>query len=155
MKYSSFLMIAWLILVACPTTALGQESKIPTKGKLAGKVSSLIPRTRRPVVAGKKRDFTRLIKDKEQHDALMAKLAEPLSCEARDIAYERKLNRYGAAKSRTRALLSDFGAESDENRPRKKAVSAKEPEDDSGDSSWFVLLGIFLGSGIVILRARS
>lgn len=155
MKYIATFVLACVVLASCPGTVFGQNQEDKLKGKLAGKVSSLIPRTRRAVVVGKKRDFRRLIKDTEQHDALMAKLSQPVDFDSRERAYEQKLNRYGAAKSQTRAILTDFGTEADESRPRKKVVSAKEPEEDSSDSTWLVLLGILAGSGIVIMRARN
>ncbi len=141
-------------LLCLPILAFGQQTS-STKRELAGKVSSLLPRTRTPELSGRKRDFRRLINDDEQHDRIMKELSEPMSHEARCELHEARLNRYGSSATSMRTTLTDFGLMYEEGCKPKPQLSAKEPEEDSSNLAVYVLLGIFSGSMFFIFKARS
>ncbi|MFT7617899.1 MAG: hypothetical protein ACI97A_001538 [Planctomycetota bacterium] len=119
---------------------------------LAGKVPALIKRTRVAKVAGRARNFKRLIGDDAQHDALMAKFSEPMNEDERMALHSKQLARYGSQRIDRQVELSDYGTEvATVERPRV-ARSAAEPKEESTNPTAFIIFAILGGSVYLIRR---
>ena len=146
--------LMFLFLAVLCTTGLVQGQK-ELRGKLAGKVSSLLPRTRVAQVSGRQVDLSRLVKDAGQRAEILHRMAEPLDQRVLDNMRERRMRHYGRSSVSSRTTLTDYGEEvRTARRPRTKPVVEKT---DDGESLVVIMVfaGVFAGSVFFTLKSRS
>ena len=146
-------LMCLLLAVLC-TTGLVQGQK-ELRGKLAGKVSSLLPRTRAAQVSGRQVDLSRLVKDAAQRERILQRMAEPLDQRVLDNMRERRIRRYGGSSVSFRTALTDCGEEVHATKPPRTRRVVEKTDDGESLVVILVFAGVFAGSIFFTLKSRS